>query len=70
MNKETYKQQLIDKIIEKRQELKRRKEKLEENILVGVCNKSILAQRKIIFMLKIQIDCLEYKLQHNISYKL
>lgn len=39
-------------------------------MLAGVCNKSKLAQRKVIFMLKIQIDHLEYKLQHNIIYKL
>ena len=70
MNKETYRQQLIEKIDEKRQELQHRKERLIENMLAGVCNKSILAQRKVIFMLEIQIDHLEYKLQHNIIYKL
>ena len=70
MNKEKYKQQLIEKIAEKEQELQHRKRRLEENILAGVCNKSILAQRKVIFMLEIQIDHLEYKLQHNIIYKL
>ena len=74
MNKEIYKQQLIEKItekiVEKEQELQHRKRRLEENILAGVCNKSILAQRKVIFMLEIQIDHLEYKLQHNIIYKL
>ena len=69
MNKEIYRQQLIRKIDEKRQGLQHRKERLIENMLAGVCNKSILAQRKVIFMLKIQIDCLEYKLQHNISHK-
>ena len=69
MNKEKYKQQLIEKIAEKGQESQHRKRRLEENILAGVCNKSILAQRKVIFMLKIQIDCFEYKLQHNISHK-
>ena len=70
MNKETYRQQLIEKIDEKRQELQHRKERLIENMLAGVCNKSKLAQRKVIFMLKIQIDHLEYKLQHNIINKL
>ena len=70
MNKEIYKQQLIEKIGEKRQELQHRKERLKENMLAGVCKKSILAQRKVIFMLEIQIDCLEYRLQHNIIYKL
>ena len=39
-------------------------------MLAGVCKKSILVQRKVIFMLEIQIDCLEYRLQHNIIYKL
>ena len=66
MNKEIYKQQHIEKIDEKRQELQHRKERLIENMLVGVCNKSILAQRKVIFMLEIQINCLEYKLQHEL----
>ena len=74
MNKEKYKQQLIEKIMEKitekEQELQNTKRRLEENILAGACNKSILAQRKVIFMLEIQIDHLEYKLQHNIIYKL
>lgn len=42
----------------------------KENLLAGVCKKSILAQRKSIFMLEIQIDCLEYRLQHNIIHKL
>ena len=70
MNKEKYKQQLIEKIAEKEQELQHRKRRLEENILVGVCNKSILAQRKVIFMLELEIDCLEYRLQHNIIHKL
>ena len=70
MNKEKYKQQLIEKIAEKEQELQHRKRRLEENILAGVCNKSILAQRKVIFMLELEIDCLEYRLQHNIIHKL
>ncbi len=61
---------MIEKIDEKRQELQHSKERLIENTLAGVCNKSILAQRKVIFMLEIQIDHLEYKLQHNIIYKL
>ena len=70
MNKEKYKQQLIEKIAEKGQELHHRKRRLEDNILGGVCNKSILAQRKVIFMLELELDCLEYELQHNIIYKL
>ena len=55
MDKEIYKQQLIEKITEKiaekEQELQHRKRRLEENILAGVCNKSILTQRKNISML-------------------
>ena len=73
MNKEKYKQQLIEKImdqiIEKEQELQHRKRRLEENILAGVCNKSILAQRKNILMLKLELYCLEYELQHNIIHR-
>ena len=74
MNKEKYKQQLIEKIMEqmtkKEQELQHRKRRLEENILAGACNKSILAHRKNIFMLELELDCLEYELQHNIIHKL
>ena len=74
MNREIYKQQLIEKIMEKmaekEQELQHRKRRLEENILAEVCNKSILAQRKDISMLKLELDCLEYELQHNIIHKL
>ena len=70
MNKEKYKQQLIEKIAEKEQELQHRKRRLEENILAGVCNKSLLAQRKDISMLKLELDCLEYELQHNIMHRL
>ena len=81
MDKEIYKQQLIEKIMEqiteKEQELQHRKRRLEENILAGVCNKSILAcnksilaQRKDIFMLELELDCPEYELQHNIIHKL
>ena len=70
MNREIYKQQLIEEImeimVEKEQELQHRKRRLEENILAGVCNKSILAQRKNILMLELELDCLEYELQHNI----
>ena len=70
MNKEKYKQQLKEKIMEqiteKEQELQHRKRRLEENILAGVCNKSILAQRKDILTLELELDCLEYELQHNI----
>ena len=74
MNREIYKQQLIEKITEKiaekEQELQQRKRRLEENILAEVCNKSIRAQRKDISMLKLELDCLEYDLQHNIIHKL
>ena len=70
MNKEIYKQQLIEKITEKiaekEQELQHKKRRLEENILAEVCQKSILAQRKVIFILEIQLNNLEYKLQHNL----
>lgn len=73
MNKEKYKQQLIEKIMEqiteKEQELQHRKRRLEENTLAGVCNKSILAQRKNILMLELELDCLEYELQHNIIHR-
>ena len=74
MNREIYKQQLIEeimeKIVEKEQELRHGKRRLEENILAEVCNKSILTQRKNISMLKLELDCLEYELQHNIIHKL
>ena len=74
MNREIYKQQLIEEIMEKmaekEQELQHRKRRLEENILVGVCNKSLLAQRKDISMLKLELDYLEYELQHNIIHRL
>ena len=73
MNREIYKQQLIEEIMEKmaekEQELKHRKRRLEENILAGVCNKSILAQRKDILTLELELDCLEYELQHNIIHR-
>ena len=72
MNREIYKQQLIEEIMEKmaekEQELQHRKRRLEENILAGVYNKSILAQRKNILMLELELDCLEYELQHNIIH--
>ena len=73
MNREIYKQQLIEEIMEKmaekEQELQHRKRRLEENILAGVCNKSILAQRKDILMIELELDCLEYELQHNIIHR-
>ena len=73
MDKEIYKQQLIEKIMEKitekEQELQHRKNRLEENILAGVYSKSILAQRKDILMLELELDCLEYELQHNIIHR-
>ena len=56
-------------MVEKEQELQHRKRRLEENILAGVCNKSILAQRKDILMLELELDCLEYELQHNIIHR-
>ena len=66
MNREIYKQQLIEEImeimVEKEQELRHRKRRLEENILARVCNKSILAQRKDILTLELELDCLEYEL--------
>ena len=74
MDKEIYKQQLIEKITEKiaekEQELRHRNRRIEENILAGACNKSILAQRKVIFTLELELDGLEYELQHNIMHKL
>ena len=73
MNKEKYKQQLIEKIMEQiteqEQELQHIKRRLEESIIAGVCNKSILAQRKDILMLELELDCLEYELQHNIIHR-
>ena len=70
MKNEKYKQQLIEKIDEKGHEQQHRKERLIENILAGVCKNSILAQRKVIFMLDLRINCLGYKLQHDISYNM
>ena len=64
-NKE-YRQQLLEIIYEKIQELKHRQNRLNDNILAGTCHKSILAQRKVIFNLQLQIDSLEYKYQHNL----
>ena len=73
MNREIYKQQLIEEIMEKmaekEQELQHRRRRLEENILAGVCNKSILAQRKDILTLELELDCLDYELQHNIIHR-
>ncbi|MUG03736.1 hypothetical protein ECC01_22525 [Bacillus tequilensis] len=73
MKREIYKQQLIEeimeKIVEKEQELQHRKRRLEENTLAEVCNKSILAQREDISMLELELDCLEYELQHNIIHR-
>lgn len=61
-----YKQQLYDKIEELNQELKHRKERLEYNLLAEVCKKAILAQRKVIFNLELQIQLLKYRYQHDL----
>ena len=61
-----YRQKLNEIIIEKRQELEHRQNRLNNNIFAGTCHKSILAQRKTIFYLELQINSLEYKLQHNL----
>ncbi len=65
MNNE-YRQKLNKIIIAKRQELRHRQNRLNNNILAGVCHKSIIAQRKTILYLQLQIESLEYKLQHNL----
>ena len=51
-NEIEHRQRLIEKITELEQELEHRKNRLEQNMLAGVCKKSILAQRKVIFMPK------------------
>ena len=61
-----YRQKLNEVIIEKRQELEHRQNRLNNNIFTGICKKSIIAQRKTILYLEIQIESLEYKLQHNL----
>jgi len=61
-----YRQKLNEIIIEKRQELEHRQNRLNNNIFAGICHKSIVAQRKTILYLEIQINNLEYKLQHNL----
>ena len=61
-----YRQKLNEVIIEKRQELEHRQNRLNNNIFAGICHKSIIAQRKTILYLEIQINNLEYKLQHNL----
>ena len=61
-----YRQKLNEVIIEKRQELEHRQNRLNSNIFAGICHKSIVAQRKTILYLEIQINNLEYKLQHNL----
>ncbi len=57
MNNENneYRQKLTKIIIAKRQELRHRQNRLNNNILAGVCHKSIVAQRKTIFYLQLQI---------------
>lgn len=66
INNKEYRQQLLEIIYEKIQELKHRQNRLNDNILAGTCHKSLLAQRKVIFNLQLQIDSLEYKYQHNL----
>ena len=61
-----YRQKLNEIIIEKRQELEHRQNRLNNNLFAGICHKSIIAQRKVILYLEIQINNLEYKLQHNL----
>ena len=61
-----YRQKLNEIIIAKRQELEHRQNRLNNNIFAGICHKSIIAKRKTILYLEIQINNLEYKLQHNL----
>jgi len=61
-----YRQKLNEIIIEKWQKLEHRQNRLNNNIFAGICHKSIIAQRKTILYLEIQINNLEYKLQHNL----
>lgn len=61
-----YKQQLYDKIEERIQELEHRKERLDYNMFAGICKKAILAQKKVIFNLELQIQLLEYRYQHDL----
>ena len=63
---EEYRQKLNEIIIAKRQELRHRQNRLNNNIFAGICKKSITAQRKTILYLQIQIENLEYTLQHNL----
>ena len=63
---EEYKEKLNEIIIAKRRELRHRQNRLNSNIFAGICKKFIVAQRKTIFYLQIQIESLEYKLQHNL----
>jgi len=65
-NKENHKYELIKTVITKRQELKYKQERLY-NIDAGVCQKSLLAQRKVIFNLQLEIQAIEYKLKHNLK---
>ena len=65
MNNE-YRQKLNKIIIAKRQELAHRQNRLNSNIFAGICKKFIVARRKTILYLQIQIENLEYKLQHNL----
>ena len=63
---EEYRQKLNKIIIAKRQELRHRQNRLNSNIFTGICKQSIIAQRKTILYLQIQIESLEYTLQHNL----
>ena len=63
---EEYRQKLNEIIIAKRQELRHRQNRLNSNIFAEICKKSITAQRKTILYLQIQIESLEYTLQHNL----
>ena len=68
MNRENkeYKEKFTEIIIAKRQELRHRQNRLNSNIFAEICKKSIIAQRKTILYLQIQIESLEYTLQHNL----
>jgi len=65
-NKENHKYELIRTVITKQQELKYKQERLQYNIYAGVCQKSLLAQRKVIFNIQLEIQAIEYKLKHNL----
>jgi len=64
--KEQHKYELIRTVIEKRQELKYRQDRLNYNIYAGVCQKSIFNKRKVVFELQLKIQQIEYKLKDNL----